>query len=79
MSDYRPIPCAAYDGFEIAILHGGKLRVRWRDEVGSAHEETLTPLHLQIKDRAEHLLARRADGAPIEIRLDRIEKSAPID
>lgn len=32
-SDYRPIPCAVYDLYEIALMRGQRLRVRWSSRV----------------------------------------------
>jgi Rho-binding antiterminator len=72
MTDYRPIPCALYSQYELAILHRSTLRLRWRDGDGVTHLETLAPEDLETRSGEEFLLARNIAGEPLRVRLDRI-------
>lgn len=72
MTDYRPISCAMYNQYELAILHHTTLRLRWRDGQGVIHLETLTPEDLETCDGEEFLLARNLIGECLRVRLDRI-------
>lgn len=72
MTDYRPIPCAVYSLYEIAILHHKPLRVRWRDMDGVTYMETLIPEDLITSDGEEFLLAHNAEGHCRRLRLDRL-------
>lgn len=79
MTDYHPIPCANYDHYEIAILHGQPLRVTWRDDQGIVHVETLHPRDLQTKAGEEYLLAETLVGQTLTLRLDKILRAEPVD
>ena len=72
MSDYHPISCETYDHYEIAILHGQRLRVTWRDGDAISHVEVVQPCDLQTRNGAEYLLARTQSGRMLELRLDQI-------
>ena len=72
MTDYRPIPCALYSQYEIAILHHTPLRVRWRDVNGVTYLEILTPEDLETRHGEEFLVARNALGQCRRLRLDRM-------
>jgi len=75
MSDYRPISCANYDQFEIAILHEQCLRITWHDEQAMVHVEVLRPCDLQTRGGGEYLLADTLSGQRIELRLDKIVRA----
>jgi len=76
MSDeYKPIDCGIYSRFEVAILHGEKLKLSWADEAGITHLEVIVPTDLKIHDGAEYLLGHNADGTRVDIRLDRIDEA----
>jgi len=76
---YRPIPCALYSRYELAVLRHVRLTVAWRDEAGGTHLERLEPLDLETRDGAEYLLARAVPGgAPRRLRLDRILRAEPL-
>lgn len=60
MTDYRPVSCALYSRYELAILQRTAMRLRWRDGAGITHLETLTPEDLQTRGGEEFLLARNA-------------------
>jgi Rho-binding antiterminator len=68
---YRPIPCATYSDYEVAILHRRKLQLRWV-EANVIHEETVTPIDLHTREHQEFLVCRTGSGAEICIRLDHI-------
>lgn len=70
MSDYRPISCALYSQYELAILHHISLRLRWRDGNGVTHLEILTPEDLETCGGEEFLLARNTAGEYLRVRLD---------
>lgn len=72
MTDYRPIPCALYSQYEIAILHRTPLRIRWRDANGVTYLETLTLEDLVTRDGEEFLVAHNAAGEARRLRLDRV-------
>ena len=69
---YHPIPCADYDRFERAIMHGQQLRVAWRAADGSCHLNVLYPLDLQTQNHQEFLIAITRQGERVKIRLDQI-------
>jgi Rho-binding antiterminator len=79
MSDYRPIPCALYDRYERAIMHRDRLRVRWRDDAGITHLETLFPADLETCNGEEFLVAIGLGGEALRLRLDRIVDAEPLD
>lgn len=72
MTDYRPISCAMYNQYELAILRHTTMRLRWRDSAGVIHLETLTPEDLETCHGEEFLLARNLIGECLRVRLDRI-------
>lgn len=72
MTDYRPIDCALYSEYELAIIQGRRLRLSWHDETGQTCIGTFTPLDLLTRDQAEYLVAEGGDGQRLELRLDRI-------
>jgi Rho-binding antiterminator len=76
-ADYRPISCARYDEYEIAILHRQPLRLVWRD-ADVVHDRVVTPVDLQTHAGEEHLIARTTDGEQLQVRLDRIITSTKI-
>jgi Rho-binding antiterminator len=72
MTDYRPISCALYSQYELAILRHTTLRLRWRDGDGITHLETLAPQDLETCGGEEFLLACNTAGERLRVRLDRI-------
>lgn len=79
MSDksYKPIACADYDIYEIAIMQNKRLRLEFESEQGYIQVEELKPLKLQIKDKAEYLLTDSKNAK--EIRLDAIRHAQIIE
>lgn len=72
MSDYTPIDCGQYSEYELAILQRRRLRVSWTDRHGLSRIDLLSPVDLVTRDHAEYLVANRAGGDTVEVRLDRI-------
>jgi len=73
MTDYTPIDCGLHSEYELAIMHGRSLQLRWRDEAGKAHNELLRPLDLQARNKEEFLVVENRQGERMCFRLDRIE------
>jgi len=73
-TSYKPISCANYDQYEIAILHGSKMHLAW--QTGNIiHDQVVTPLNLRTVRGEEYLILRLASGATVEVRLDHIRRS----
>ena len=71
---YKPISCANYDQYEIAILHGSKMHLTW--QTGNViYDQVVTPLNLRTAQGEEHLILRLASGETAEVRLDHIRQS----
>ncbi len=73
MTDYRPIPCADYSAYELAILHGETLRLIWR-EANVIYDQEVVPLDLQTRRHEEFLIFRPMDNQVRRVRLDRIRQ-----
>ena len=76
MSDddsYKPISCADYDAYEIAIMHGESLQLVWKDKSSQDNISVLKPLDLQTREGAEFLVARTDEGKTLNLRLDHIQ------
>lgn len=73
-TDYQPISCASYDQYELAILHGSKLRLTWQVE-NVIYDQVVTPLNLRTAQGEEFLILRLADGATTQVRLDHIRRT----
>ena len=71
-TDYKPIDCSLYSEYELAIMHGTRLQLSWRDAVGTSRIEVLVPVDLRTRQGEEFLVAIDSLGAEREIRLDRI-------
>ena len=73
-TDYKPIPCAGYDQYEIAIMHGSKMHLTW--QTGNVtYDQTITPLDLRTKQGEEFLVLRLASGETADVRLDHIRRA----
>ena len=73
-TDYKPIACANYDQYEIAILHAAKMRLTW--QIGNViYDQVITPLNLRTAHSEEYLILRLACGETVEVRLDHIRRS----
>jgi Rho-binding antiterminator len=78
MSEYRPISCQRYAELEVAIVHQLPLRMAWHTPDGGCRVEQLLPTDLRSREHEEFLLAEDSRGDPLEIRLDRIARFAPL-
>ena len=76
MTDYKPIPCIEYDVYEIAIMHGRKLRLTWR-EANVIYWQIVKPLNLETRNGEEFLIFRAMGEKTFSTRLDRIRKIEP--
>lgn len=75
-TSYRPISCASYDVFEIAILRRSRLHLTWAED-NILHDQAVTALNLETLKGEEFLIARASSGDVLRIRLDRIRKVRP--
>ena len=71
MSDYRPVSCALHSEFELAIMRGQRMELKWHDDDGVARQAVVTPLDLVTRNHEEFLLVEY-EGERRAIRLDRI-------
>ena len=71
---YRPISCASYDQYEIAIMHRRRMHLVW-DEDNVIYDRAVTPLDLRTTSGQEFLILRLEDGETREVRLDHIRRS----
>lgn len=72
-TDYKPIPCANYDQYEIAIMHGRTLHLTWQ-EGNVIYDQVVTPLNLRTAHGEEFLILRTRTGETLEVRLDHIRR-----
>jgi transcriptional antiterminator Rof (Rho-off) len=73
-TDYKPISCANYDQYEIAIMHGSKMHLAWQTD-NVLYDQIVTPLNLRTANGEEYLLVRLGSGESAEVRLDHIRRS----
>jgi transcriptional antiterminator Rof (Rho-off) len=78
MTDYQPIPCHIHAELEVAIMHQIRMRVAWHTIDGKTRMEQLLPVDIRAREQEEFLLAEDSHGYPLEIRLDRIARFAPL-
>jgi transcriptional antiterminator Rof (Rho-off) len=76
MSDYSPVSCEAHSLYELAVMQGKSVLVRWQDSEG-VNEMYLLPIDVETKNREEFLLARDSENVTLRIRLDRILSFQP--
>ena len=69
---YAPIACALHDEYEIAIMHGKHLTIRWLDGTGAYHTDKILPKDILVKDKEEFLVVDTQDAKALRIRLDMI-------
>lgn len=73
-TDYKPISCANYDQYEIAILHNSKMHLTWQAN-NVIYNQVVTPLNLRTRHGEEHLILRLASGEVTSVRLDHIHRT----
>ena len=69
---YKPIACSLHDEYEIAIMHKKHMNIKWSDDGGEEHADKVLPKDIQVKDKAEFLVANTRDNKELCIRLDKI-------
>jgi Rho-binding antiterminator len=82
MSDddsYKPISCALYDNYEIAIMHGEQLQLVWVDDAHRHNISVVKPIDLKTRQGAEFLIAITDDGKTLQLRLDHIQSCKPVE
>jgi Rho-binding antiterminator len=75
MSDYRPIDCARYSEYELAIMHRERLRIAWQEPGGQPRIDVVTPIDLLTLNHEEFLVVDRAEDHGLRLRLDYIRKT----
>jgi Rho-binding antiterminator len=75
MTDYQPVDCRVYSGYELAILRRRRLRLTWRDDGDLTRIDTVRPLDLETRGGEEFLLIEDSQGGRRSIRLDRIARA----
>lgn len=70
---YQAISCDLHSQYELAIMHKNKLFLTWRNKEGIVTETDITPVDIQIKNKAEYLVAKKHKQTDVFlIRLDHI-------
>jgi len=73
MSDYKVIPCALHEHYQLAVMQRLPLDLTWCGEVGEITQARVYPLDVYTKDGAEFLLVRAEALGEVVIRLDHIQ------
>jgi len=79
MNDYRPIPCAVHEGYQLAVMRRQRLRVQGRDAEGGALTLLGMAVDVFARQGEEFLVLEGAPGEQVTIRLDRIESVEVVD
>ncbi|MGD2112564.1 MAG: transcriptional antiterminator, Rof [Gammaproteobacteria bacterium] len=74
MTDYVPIDCGIYSGYELAIIQRRRLRLTWRGDDGIIHIRTVTPTDLHTRNKGEFMVVTDERGDRYNIRLDHIRR-----
>lgn len=69
---YEPIACSLHDEYEIAIMHKKHINIKWSGDGGEEYTDKVLPKDIQVKDKAEFLVAKNRDNKELCIRLDKI-------
>jgi len=73
VTDYQPIDCGIHSEYEVAILRGKPIRLRWRAPGQDEQEQTVIPIDLLTRKGEEFLVVRTREGERLDIRLDWIK------
>ena len=71
MNDYQPVSCALHSEFELAIMRGERMALKWHDDDGVSRQAVVTPVDLVTRNHEESLVVEH-EGERRAIRLDRI-------
>jgi len=69
---YQPVSCDLHSQYELAIIHKSKLQLVYKTENNSTIADVVTPIDVQIKNKAEYLIALSSANKNLYIRLDYI-------
>jgi len=69
---YQPISCTQHDKYEIAIMQRKNIRIKWLDENGEYHVDSVLAKDILVKNKEEFLVASTQDKKMLSIRLDKI-------
>lgn len=69
---YKPVACALHDKYEAAIMHKKQLHIKWQDDSGEVHTDSVLPTDILVKNKEEFLVANNRDKEQVVIRLDKI-------
>ena len=72
MTNYQPIECGLHSKYELAIMHGQSIWLRWKDSNNKNCEDKLLPLDLVAQNHEEFLIAKTSNNDKVQIRLDKI-------
>lgn len=75
--DYTPIACNLYSEYELHIMHQDRLKLSYVGASNLTRIETLLPINLRTRKKAEYLIARSLSGVSRVLRLDRIRAFEP--
>lgn len=70
--EYHPVSGELYDTYELAILRHQWLRLGWHAPRGEDRVESVVPLDLRTRQRAEYIVVEDRLGRRRFVRLDRI-------
>lgn len=75
--NYTPIACNLYSEYELHIMHQDHLKLSYLGANNLTRIETLLPINLRTRKKAEYLIARSLSGVSRVLRLDRIRAFEP--
>ncbi len=68
-NQYQPISCELYSEYELAIMHGQKIKLVWQEN-RQMNIAIVTPIDLCTEDHQEFLIAQDHQKQLLRIRLD---------
>ena len=77
-NNYQPISCELYSEYELAIMHGQKIKLVWKED-GQINIAYVTPLDLRTQEHQEFLIAQDHNQQLLRIRLDFIRSQEFIE
>lgn len=64
MSDnYKPVSCEIHSQYELAIIRGQQMRIRWQVNENESLTEILKPYNVVTRQGSEYLIAHDINGA----------------
>lgn len=77
MTEYRPIDCALHSEYELAVMRGERVTLRWRDDDGRVRQARVRPVDLLTRRGEEFLRVRDHEDRTLDIRLDHVRSLSP--